>query len=284
MTTAIRIASAITVLTFGSFFLTPVFAQDATSAAQAGEELVTTTNQTSIKPPNTAASTMPRPKLPVLTPALKNRVAQDSIQRTGGLATRESQLIKAKENMQMRIASKEAYLIENLRMKFTLRREELLKKMATREAVLKRKLDAFKDKEKAIIAQQVSNNLNMVNKNRTDQMNKNLGLFANILNRLQNIALQSASKGKDITTVQEAIDKAEDAIASAQEIVNIQAGNDYTLVVSSESKAKEDAKSKRDQLETDLKTAHQAVINARQSVIDIVPMIRSLIGGLTNGQ
>lgn len=306
MTTATRVATAIALLTIGSSLFSTAHAQTTdttatttttTTTTQSEEEQVNTTvgNDGSMQPvknlpkrqPSSAGTVMQKPKLPEKQEVLKNKIPLENkiMKKENNMASKDAKLIMARENTQMRIASKEAYMIEELREKFNIRQEELKQRMATREAALKKKLDTFKDKEKAMMTQNISNNLNTINKNRTDAMNKNLGTLANLLTRVKNIASEAATKGKDVTAIESAIDQAESTIVSAQELINTQAGNDYTLVVSSETKVKDDAKAKRDQLEQDLKTAHQGMLDARAAVVSTVNTLKlTLGGGSANGQ
>lgn len=320
MTTAKRVATAIVILTITSSLFSPVFAQDSTSttAPESGaEEMVNTTvsntgtrqptdsknNPTYVRQPGGAATTsITRPRIPESSAAnIKNRIAQENTMKTTGTASREARigmekpridtkvaskegkLIMEKQGLEMWIASREAK-IDDLRMKYAARQTELKQVIATREAALKKKLDLFKDKEKALTAQRVSTNLNDINKNRVEEMNKNLGIFTNILSKLQNIASESANKGKDITSVRLAINNAGSAIASAQQIVNTQAGNDYTLIATSEGTIKSDAQNKRDALQKDLQVVYQSIISARKAVVDVVSILKVLLGGTTNGQ
>lgn len=132
-------------------------------------------------------------------------------------------------------------------------------KIATREAALKEKLATFKDKKKAEVTERVSTNLNMINKNRTDQMLKHLGNMTVILDKLETRAGKSA-----------AITASRVNIASASSAVRAQAQKDYTITVTSESKVKADAQKVRLQLQADLQGLRKQVIDAKQSVANAI--------------
>lgn len=127
-------------------------------------------------------------------------------------------------------------------------------KMATREAALKAKLDKFKDKKKAEIADRVNTNLNKINQKQTSQMLKHLAKMSAILDKLAARVISGS------------IDDARASIASASSAVKLQADKDYTLTISSETKVKADAKKIRDLLHQDLQAVRTQVIDAKQAV------------------
>ena len=146
----------------------------------------------------------------------------------------------------------------------TQRIENLKDKMATREAALKARLDKFKDKKKAETADRVNTNLNMINKNQTEQMQKLLDKMSSILARVETNNGSSSS-----------ISDAKSSIASASAAVKTQGTKDYTLTITSETTAKTDIQKIRTQLMTDLKTVKQMVITAKQSVANAIRTVNS---------
>lgn len=122
--------------------------------------------------------------------------------------------------------------------------------MATRAAALKERLKNFRDQKKASAAARISENLNRINDKQTSQMLKHLDKMTSILNRLKVTSKATA----------------ESKIASASAAVKQQADNDYTLTISSEIKAREEAQALRQKLHTDLKAVRQMVIEAKQAV------------------
>ncbi len=140
--------------------------------------------------------------------------------------------------------------------------------MATRAATLKEKLKNFRDQKKATAAARISENLNKINDNQTSQMLKHLDKMTSILSKLE----------ARVSSANTAVAKAK--IASAEAAVKAQAENDYSLVLSSESKAKVEAQAIRQKLHTDLKTVRQTVIDAKQSV---AAAIRAAREGAKNG-
>ena len=144
-----------------------------------------------------------------------------------------------------------------------------------REAVLKAKLLAFKDKRKAEIADRVNTNLNRINQNQTTQMLKHLEKMSALLDKLEARVNAGSADIKDPQAAKTAISSASAQIASATSAVKTQAEKDYTLQISSETKVKADAQALRSKLGTDLKSVRQLVIAAKQKVSNAVRIART---------
>lgn len=157
--------------------------------------------------------------------------------------------------------------------------ENTREKIASREATLKAKLQAFRDKKKAEAVDRIDTNLNKVNQNRTGEMTRNLTKMSDILTKLDTYAGQASSSGKDVSSATAAITSAKAAVLTAQAAVTEQSQKNYTLTITSEAKAKDDATSARNQLKTDLMATHQKVVDARQTVAKAIAATRTAIGG-----
>lgn len=163
-----------------------------------------------------------------------------------------------KLQQRLELASREANLKE--------RAENREAKIASKAAMLKVRLQAFKDQKKAQVAERVSANLNKINQKQTQQMLKHLETMSNILDKLE-ARINQVSK----TT----IDSSRESIASATAVVSNQAAKDYTITVTSEAKVKQNAQTQRDQLLNDLKSTKQQVIEAKQSVAAAIRTAKS---------
>lgn len=159
------------------------------------------------------------------------------------------------------------------------KREAMREKMVQRRDALKAKLDAFKDKQKAEVASRISENLNKINKNRTDHFSKFLEKARAVLTKLNDRVAKAKSDGKDTTAAQAAIDKAKNALATAESAVATQAGNDYTLAVTNETKVKSEAKVTRDGLHTNLQAVRKQVIDAKQAIANAIRVASTTLGG-----
>lgn len=153
-------------------------------------------------------------------------------------------------------------------------------KLASRAALLKTKLQAFKDQNKAMIAERVSTNLNQINQNQTTQMQKNLDTMSSILDKLEARVNLRAPEIKDPTTAQAAVASARSVIATASAAVSVQAQKDYTIQVTTETRIRTDAKSMRDKLHTDILATRKGVIDAKQAVANA---IRTAVSGSLSG-
>lgn len=157
-------------------------------------------------------------------------------------------------------------LLDQRKADITQRIEQFREKIGSREAQLKDRLAKFRDQEKAKIAERVSENLNKINKNRTDEMGKHLDTLSDILGRVELRASGSATS----SGVQSSIASASAAISAAHNAVNTQSQIDYTIAATSESGLNGEVKAKRDQLLKDLGGVRKAVLDARQAVINAI--------------
>lgn len=159
----------------------------------------------------------------------------------------------------------------NVRDKLAATRERI----ASKEAVLKARLEQFRDQKKAEITERVSNNLNRINEKHTQMMLKFLDRASVILGKLEVRVSSGASDIKDAEVAKGAIASAKDVIASASAAVNAQAEKDYTIEVTSESRVKTDAQASRKLLHDDLQAVRKIVIDAKQAVANAIRVAKS---------
>lgn len=130
--------------------------------------------------------------------------------------------------------------------------EKMASRAAEMRATQQAKLKEFRDQRKAKIVEQLTESLNKINQRHTEQMTKNLARMTEILSKVEANSKTPA---------------AQTAIVTAQTAVTAQAGKDYTITVSSESKVQEDAKRTRNQLKTDIEATNKLVMAAKQALI-----------------
>lgn len=152
---------------------------------------------------------------------------------------------------------------------------EMREKIASRAAVLHSRLQEFKDKKKAEIAERVNNNLNRINQNQTTQMKNHLDKMSSILDRLEARVNKSEPDIKDPAAARTAIAEARANISTASAAVSAQALNDYTITVTSEGRIGLDVKAQRNKLHTDLLSVRKIVIDAKQSVAHAIRIAKS---------
>lgn len=205
--------------------------------------------------------------------ALDSTASSTAVKAPIRAKTAAIQKVQSREEMKdTRMASREALL------------KQLKANMATREAALKAKIAAFKDKQKADLTQKISDNLNKINKQKTEQMDKHISQISDVLARIENKSAEGSISGKITPGVLSAIDNAKTAINTAQSAVDAQAAKDYTVMVTGETKVKSDVQSKRDQLHADLKETRQKVIDARQAVSNAYSLLTRTLKGANSGQ
>lgn len=174
-----------------------------------------------------------------------------------------------KENAQQKIETARDARKEKVETKITNIRE----KIASREAIMKAKLETFKDKRKAEVAERVNTNLNAINLKQTSQMQKHLNTMSSILDRLETRV-----------TAKDAIASTRANIATTSAALTSQAGKDYTIQVTSETRIKSDVQNQRDKLKTDLMTVRKMVIDAKQSVANAIRVAKSGKEATPSGQ
>lgn len=148
-------------------------------------------------------------------------------------------------------------------------------RLASKTALLKTKLQTFKDQTKATIAERVNANLNQINQNQTRQMQKHLDTMSSILDKLGARVNQPTPDIKNPVTAKEAIASARNVIATASAAVSAQSQKDYTIEVTTESKIRIDAQSMRNKLHTDILAIRKDVIDAKRAVANAIRIAKS---------
>ncbi len=164
------------------------------------------------------------------------------------------------------------------------RKEARKDQVATREAALKEKLAKFKDQKKAQTAERINQNLNKINDRKTQNMSHHLDQMSQMLKRLETRITEAAKLGHDTSSATAALREAKGKVESAKAAVSTQAQKDYTITVTTESKIKDDAKTSRDALHTDLKAVHDQVTEARKAVSGAIRTTASTLQGVKNGK
>lgn len=167
---------------------------------------------------------------------------------------------------------------------FALERKNATPASRMKISELRKRLAAFKDTVKAERVNRINTILGSVNTNRTTTMQANLGKMTAIVARLETKLTELENEGKDTTAAKQTIADAKTAIENAKTALTTQAEKDYTIALTSESTVKTDAATMRQSLHTDLRTLHQLVVNARQSVAKAISETKSLLGKVEDGE
>ncbi len=182
-------------------------------------------------------------------------------------AVKEKLITPATTLIQKRVVSDK----ENVENRITALREE----QASKTAAFRTKLQAFKDKIKASVAERINTNLNMINQKQTTNMQKHLSTMSLILDKLEVRVNQGSPDIKNPAGARTAIVSARQAIATASGAATAQAQKDYTIQITSEGKIKINAKDQRDKLHTDLLALRKMVIDAKQAVANAIRVAKS---------
>lgn len=178
-----------------------------------------------------------------------------------------------------KLASKSAEKKKALRTKL----DEKKEKMASREAALKQKLDSFRDKKKASLVEKINTRLVQINTKSTTHFNSILEKMNQIARKLETKIAEEKTNGSDTTSAENALSEAKAAILAAQTAVTSQTEKSYIIVVNTEAKVSEDARLAKTNLQNDLKTTHDLMVTARQSLAKAISTASSTLGGENNG-
>ncbi len=174
---------------------------------------------------------------------------------------------------------------QNVKVAAQERKEERQEKRASTAGELKARREAFKEKLKTIkdqrkqkLVERIDAKLVDINKRRTAHMVKILDKLASIAARLEAKISTAEAAGKDVTAARAAIEKANDAITTAQSTVSSQAGKEYVITIGQESGLKGTVGETMSQLQADLRTTHKVIIDAKQAVMNAAREVKKLQG------
>ncbi len=148
-------------------------------------------------------------------------------------------------------------------------------KLASKEAVLRARLQTFKDQKKATAAARISTNLNTINQNQTTQMQKYLDIMSGILDKLEARVNQPTPDIKNPAAAKAAITSARATVASASAEVAAQAQKDYTIQATTEARIRIDAQAMRDKLHTDILSMRKGVVDTKEAVVNAIRVAKS---------
>lgn len=156
-------------------------------------------------------------------------------------------------------------------------------KVASKEAELKNKLSLFRDKKKASLVEKINHRLLQINSKSTTHFQEMIDKMNKIVERLETKIATEEANGADVTSIRNAVSEAKAAITAAQTAVDTQTEKDYSVVVSTETKVSEDARLAKNNLHNDLKTTHDLMVTARQSLAKAISTAQSNLGGENSG-
>jgi len=109
--------------------------------------------------------------------------------------------------------------------------------------------------------------MSSANEKRTSIMKQALQKMTLFIERIQEKVNVEKENGQDTTEIESLITSAESAIADAEEAVETQAGKEYVIIITDETKLHHAVKPIVDQLKADLKNVHNVVREAKEAVV-----------------
>ncbi len=183
---------------------------------------------------------------------------------------------KAAELNSLRQASAAAELKVNIaQFKTTVeaKRTEAVEKFKQKRDEFTAKVAAIKDAKKKALAEKIDGKITQINTNRTEEMSKYIEKMKDLLGKIQAKSDELKSTGTDTTAVEAAIKAAQTAIDKAAAAVTAQAGKQYVAALTSETALKSNFGSVAKQLEMDLKTVRQLLIDAQKAIANAAKVL-----------
>lgn len=151
-------------------------------------------------------------------------------------------------------------------------------KPAEKREAFKQRLAQIKDERKKVIVERVDQRMVEMNKRRTDQMLAFLNRLDKILEKIELRKEKAKASGKDVSSVETAINEAKTKIETAQTTVKAQAEKSYTIEITSETGLKNSAGKTISSLQQDLRNTHKIVIEAKQAVQKVMSVLKVVKG------
>lgn len=155
------------------------------------------------------------------------------------------------------------------------KRMEAIEEMKSAREEFKLKLQSISDARKKKAVENIDTKLNNANQRHTDKLTGNLEKLSSVLERISSKAASLKSEGKDTTAVDAAIEDAESKIEEAEAAITTQAGKEYVITIDDETNLGQTISPIIAQFRTDIKTAYQAVMDARSSVVNAARLLKT---------
>lgn len=161
-------------------------------------------------------------------------------------------------------AEKEAKMQE-IQQKIEEKKAEVLQK---REE-FKAKVQEIQDQKKKEIVERIDVKMKSANQKRTSIMSSALEKMNLFIERIQEKVNRAKESGQDTTEIEILINTAQSAIANAEQLVVAQAGKEYVITITDETKLHDAVKPIVDALKVDLKNTHNIVREAKEAVVEV---------------
>lgn len=160
---------------------------------------------------------------------------------------------------------------EDVNERIKAKRLEMQELQEERRTELRNRITTIQDERKRAIIERIASRFESMNENWTDHANNVLERLTLILGKMEVRAERlSANREVDITGVTEAISAAEEAIATAQAVVEKQAGKVYTFEVVDEESLGTVMQTTLSELKADIRNMLDSVKEAREAVHEVL--------------
>jgi DNA repair exonuclease SbcCD ATPase subunit len=185
----------------------------------------------------------------------------ERIKEKGQISNQEFQ--KKKEELKKSIEQNQLQFRSRIQNK----RDEMKAKIETLKEQLREKLQGKISEQKQKIVERIYERINALNERITNHYMDVLDRLEKVLERIESRTAKAKLNGRDVSSVETAIEKAHQAINNAREAVKTQAEKVYQPPqITTEEKLKLDVRKLRQQLHNDLKAVEKLVKDARDAV------------------
>ncbi len=196
--------------------------------------------------------------------------AQTTLQEKRVQVLEQRQAIQEKKEMLLKNREEKMEQRQTQRLELQERLQAQKEQQISKREEFKERLKTIKDQRKQALVERLDEKMAAINKNRVDRLTIHIEKLESLLNRLIEKATRAKTNGKDITEVESAIDAAQTAIEAARTAIVTQAAKEYTATITDESVLASSVGTIVNQLQQDLKTTHQTVVNAKQTVHTVI--------------
>lgn len=211
--------------------------------------------------------------------AINSIVPQANVPQVLGIeATSSSQvrknveMIEKKRELKDSVKEKREEILEEIKN----RREELKTKIEDKREELKERLSELKDQRKARVVENIDDSLSKRNEKWINHWADVISRLNESLAKIQTKTTELSTEGKDVTSVNTAIARAQSSIAEAQANINAQASKTYTIEINSENTLGRDVSGVISQFKTDISKVLQSIKSAKTAVKEAFEALRSI--------
>lgn len=151
--------------------------------------------------------------------------------------------------------------------------EEVTERVSERREEFRQRLETVGDEAQQRALERIDTKLQDVNQRVTAAFNTVLDKLENLVFRMEQRADTLAAGGEDFTSLGSALDNANQEIDTAKTIVDEQAQKEYIIDITDDLTLGDAARTAIEELRTDLKSARDAVMDAKNAVVEAARLL-----------